>query len=181
MEIFNTYLNKVGETGLLYWLPWLFWVAYFFWCRFLDYPAELEKYIRNGKVWPYLPLYWKGCKRKIIHLTGEFIFWIGNISCALFLYYIIPSKHYILLIVGMGVSIFIELKIHFYAIKGIVRLQQDRYFQIYTELANKALSKGNEILDSELLSRAQWQHHNDLRIADKQGRLMAFLKGQAKL
>jgi hypothetical protein len=60
-------------------------------------------------------------------------------------------------------------------------MQQDRYFQIYTKLASEAMSKGSEISDSELSSRTQWQHQNDLRQADKQNRLLQYLKGEAML
>jgi len=86
-----------------------------------------------------------------------------------------------LLIIGFTLSIFLGRKIRALGTEEIVHLQQDRYFQIYTQLKNQAVSKGDEVSDSELLSRTQWQHQNDLRLMDKQGRLMAFLKGEAKL
>jgi len=157
----------------------LIWVAYFFWSRFLDYPADLEKFIKNNKTWPYLPMYWRGNKRKAIRFASVLLFWLGNLSFACVLYYLFPYSA--LLIIGLMLSMFVEIKIRFYGTKEIVGLQQDRHFQIYTQLANQALAKGDEISDSELLSRAQWKHHNDLRLADKQGRLMEFLKGEAKL
>jgi len=168
----------VGRVGSLWWMPLLFWLVYFFWCRFLDYPADLEKHIRGGKAWPYLPKFWK--KKKLIRLASLLLFWLGGLSCACSLYYLL-YEHFILLIVGLALSIFLEIKIRSFAIKDTVRLQQDRYFQIYTQLASQAVSRGDEVSDSELLSKAQWLHQNDLRLADKQGRLMPFLKGEAKL
>ena len=167
--------------GSLWFLPVFFWVAYFFWCRLMDYPAELERHIRNGKVWPYLPMYWKDNKRKSIRTVSISLFWGGNLFCACALYYLFPYQHFSLLIIGMGLSVLIEIKIRSFGTKEIVRLQQDRYFQNYTQLANRAVSKGDEISDSELMAKTQWQHHNDLRLADKQGRLLPFLKGEAKL
>ena len=158
-----------------------FWFAYFFWCRSLDYPADLEKHIKNGKSWPYLPKFWKAEKRKLIRVANYLLFWMGNLFCACSLYYLFPYEHVVFLIIGMALSMFIEIKIRSFGTKDIIRLQQDRYFQIYTQLANQAVSKGNEVSDSELLSRTQWQHQNDLRLADKQGRLMEFLRGEAKL
>jgi hypothetical protein len=83
--------------------------------------------------------------------------------------------------IGLGLAIFAEIKIRFYGTNEIIRLQQDRYFQIYTHLANQALAKGDEISDSQLLAKTQWQQQNDLRLADKQGRLLQFLRGEAKL
>jgi hypothetical protein len=85
------------------------------------------------------------------------------------------------MLIGFGLSIFLQVKIRNLGTIKIIHLQQDRYFQIYTQLANQALAKGNEISDSELLAKTQWQQHNDLRLADKQGRLLAFLRGEAKL
>jgi len=178
---FELFFDKVSGVGSFFWLPLVFWPIYFFWCRFLDYPADLEKHIRNGKVWPYLPMFWKGKKRKLIRFASTLFFWAGNLSCACALYYLFPYKHWVLIIIGMGLSIFLEIKIRAFSTNEIVRLQQDRYLQIYTKLLNQALTKGDEISNSELSAKAQWQQNNDLRIADKQGRLMLFLRGDAKL
>jgi len=179
--IFEIFLNKAYGFGSLFWMPVLILPGYFFLCRSLDYPAVLEKHIRNGKVWPYLPMYWKGKKKKIIRTSSIFLFWLGNISFACTLYYLIPFRHSLFLLLGFGLSIFVEIKIRFYGTIEIIRLQQERYFQIYTHLANQALTKGDEISDSQLLSKTQWQQQNDLRLADKQGRLVQFLRGEAKL
>lgn len=175
------FLNKVSGIGSLFWLPLIFLPIYFAWCRFLDYPVVLEKHIRNGKAWPYLPMYWKGKKRKLIRIASILLFWVGNLSFACALFYLFPVSHWVFLIIGMGLAIFIEVKICFFATREIVRLQRDRYFQIYTKLSNQALAKGDEISDSQLSAKAQWQQQNDFRIADKQGRFMPFLKGEAKL
>jgi hypothetical protein len=147
----------------------------------LDYPDILEKHIREGRVWPYLPIFWKGKKKKLIRISSILLFCLGNLFFACALYYLFPYKHLVFLLIGLGLSIFIEIKIRFYATIEMVRLQQDRYFQIYTHLANQALAKGDEISDSQLLAKTQWQHHNDLRLMDKQGRLLQFLRGEAKL
>jgi len=161
----------------------LFWVAYFFWARFLDYPADLEKHIRNGKGWPYLPMFWKTQKRRFIRIANFLLFWAGNLLSACALCYLFPHEklHFVWLIIGMALSIFVEIKIRSFAVKDIIRSQQDRYFQIYTQLASQAVSRGDEIADGELSAKTQWQHQNDLRLADKQGRLMEFLRGEAKL
>jgi hypothetical protein len=178
---FEFFLNKTYEVGSLWWLPMFFWTGYFFWCNFLDYPAELEKHIRDNRVWPYLPMYWKGNKRKLIRIASLSLFWGGNLFSACALYHLFPYKHFSLLIVGMVLSVFIEIKIRYFGTMEIIRLQRDIYFQNYTQLANIAVSKGDEILDSELLAKTRWQHHNDLRLADKQGKLLPFLRGEAKL
>jgi hypothetical protein len=141
----------------------------------------LEKHIRNGKIWPYLPIHWKGKKRESIRMVSFLLFWLGNLLSACALFYLFPYKHFMLPIIGLGISIFIEIKIRSWGVRDIIRLQQDRYFQIYTHLASQAVSKGDEISDSELLAKTQWQHQSDLRQADKQGRLVEFLRGAAKL
>jgi len=97
------------------------------------------------------------------------------------LYYLFPYKHFSLLIIGIVLSVFIEIKIRHLGTSEMIRLQRDIYFQNYSQLANKAVSKGDEISDSELLAKTRWQHHNDLRLADKQGKLLPFLRGEAKL
>jgi hypothetical protein len=175
--------DEVRGVGLLWWLPLLSWVAYFFWSRFLDYPADLERLIKCNKTWPYLPMYWKGKKRKAIRFASVLLFWLGNISfaCVLFRFSMNPYIASSLFTLGIAMSIFVEVKIRYYGTREIIFLQQDRHFQIYTNIKNNALQKGDEVSESELSSRSQWQHHNDLRIADKQGRLMEFLRGEAKL
>jgi len=179
--IFEFFLDKAYGFGSLFWLPVLILPGYFFLCRSLDYPSVLEKYIRKGKLWPYLPMYWKGQKKKLIRASSVLLFWLGNISFSCTLYYLIPYRHAVFLLLGFGLSIFVEIKIRYYGTIEIIRLQQERYFQIYTNLANQALVKGDEISDSQLLSKTQWQQQNDLRLADKQGRLVQFLRGEAKL
>ncbi|GBU26411.1 hypothetical protein R83H12_03108 [Fibrobacteria bacterium R8-3-H12] len=178
---FEFFLDKAYGFGSLFWLPVLALPAYFFLCRSLDYPSVLEEHIRNGKVWPYLPMYWKGKKKKMIRIASITLFCLGSLSFACTLYYLFPYRHLILLFIGLGLSIFVEIKIRFYGTIEIIRLQQERYFQIYTNLANQALAKGDEISDSQLLAKTQWQQNNDLRLADKQGRLLQFLRGEAKL
>jgi len=178
---FEFFLDKAYGFGSLFLLPVLVLPAYFFWCRFFDYPSDLEKHIRSGRNWPYLPMYWKGRRKRLIRIASILLFWSGNLSFACALYYLFPYKHFILLLVGLGIAIFAEIKIRFYGTNEIIRLQQDRYFQIYTHLANQALAKGDEISDSQLLAKTQWQQQNDLRLADKQGRLLQFLRGEAKL
>ncbi|MDR2580534.1 MAG: hypothetical protein LBC85_06020 [Fibromonadaceae bacterium] len=173
------FLETVKGVGSLFYIPVLIWISYFFWCRFLDYPAALEKIIRNGKVWPYLPIYWKGKKKGAIRAVSLLLFWAGNLlGAAAMLYFFDYAAS---MAIGLGLSFFIGMKISQLSTKEIIRLQQNMYFQIYTQLANHALSKGDEVSDSELLSKAQWQHHNDLRQADKRGRLRSFLKGEAML
>jgi len=178
---FDFLLDKAGIVGSLWWLPVIFWVGYFFWCRFLDYPAELERNIRDNRVWPYLPMYWNTRNRKIIRSASLTLFWLGNLFGACVLYSLFPHKHPSLLLIGMALSIFIETKIRYFGTKEMLRLQRDIYFQNYTQLANRAVSKGDDISDSELLAKTRWQHHNDLRLADKQGKLLPFLRGEAKL
>jgi len=177
------FIYLVNGAGSFWWGVVLFWVAYFFWSRFWDYPADLEKRIRSGRVWPYLPMFWKTPQKRFIRILSYLLFWAGNLLSACSLYFLFPhgKQNFVLLIIGMALSIFIEVKIRSFAIKDIIHLQRDRYLQIYTQLASQALSKGDEISDSELSSKTQWQHQNDLRLADKQGRLMEFLKGEAKL
>jgi len=178
---FEFFLDKAYAFGSLFWLPVLVLPAYFFFCRSLDYPAVLEEHIRNGKVWPYLPIFWKGRRKKLVRIANILLFFLGSLSFACSLYYIFPYRHSIFLLIGLGLSIFVEIKIRFYGTIEVVRLQQERYFQIYTHLANQALAKGDEISDTQLLAKTQWQQHNDLRLADKQGRLLQFLRGEAKL
>ncbi|MCL1956218.1 MAG: hypothetical protein FWF63_02745 [Fibromonadales bacterium] len=181
---FEFFLGKASSIGAFFWIPVLVLPAYFFWCRFYDYPSDLEKHIRSGRNWPYLPMYWKGKKKRLIRTTSILLFWLGSLSFACTLSYLFSSYkpfNTILLFLGFGVAIFAEIKIRFYGTHEIIRLQQDRYFQIYTHLANQALAKGEEISDSQLLSKTQWQQQNDLRRADKEGRLLQFLRGEAKL
>jgi len=178
---FEFFLDRAYDFGSLFWIPLLVLPAYFFWCRRLDYPYDLEKHIRNGKVWPYLPMFWKDEKRKLIRFASVLLFWLGNLSFACALYYLFPYRHIAIMLVGFGLAVFAEIKIRSYGTSEIIRLQQDRFFQIYSHLENLALAKGDEISDSQLLAKTQWQQQNDLRLADKQGRLLQFLRGEAKL
>jgi hypothetical protein len=122
----------------------------------------------------------KGKNRGFIRAVSLLLFWVANLFSACALHYLL-YEHLILMIAGLALSIAAGIKINRLSTDDIVHAQHNTYFQIYTKLANQALQKGNDVSDSELSSRAQWQHHNDLRQADKQGRLMQFLKGDAML
>lgn len=126
-----------------------------------------------------MPLYWKGKNRWLIRAGSFLLFWAANLFGACSLYLIYP--HLVLVVLGLVISIIIGIKIRRISVKDIVRSQQNMYFQIYMQLRSKVKLKGDEISDSEISSKAQWQHHNDLRQADKQGRLTQFLKGEAML
>jgi hypothetical protein len=178
---FDFLLKIVDGVGSLFLIPLLLWVAYFLLSHFLDYPADLERQIKDGKVWPYLPMYWKGKKKLGIRAASNLLFWLANIFGACTFYYLFSGQHVILIAAGFVISVFIGLRIRRASTKNVLRLLQDRYFQIYTRLASQAMSKGSEISDSELLSRTQWQHHSDLRQADKQGRFLQYLRGEATL
>jgi hypothetical protein len=178
---FNLFLDIVNRVGSLFFLPLLLWAAYFLLGSYLDYPADLERQIKSGKVWPYLPMYWKGKKKTFIRIASHFLFWLSNMFGACTIYYLFSGLHPAIIILGLAISIFIGLKVRIESTKKVIRLQQDRYFQIYTKLKSEALFKGSEISDSELSSRTQWQHQNDLRQADKQERLLQYLKGEAML
>jgi hypothetical protein len=175
------FFERVEGVGSLFLLPFLFWTAYLLWSHYMDYPADLEKHIRKGKVWPYLPIYWKGKRRKLILMASISLFWAGNLFSACSLYYIFPYQHWIFMLIGMGLSILVQTKARSLITDKIIRLQHARYLQIYTHLKTQAVDKGDEISDSELEAKAQWQQQNELRLADKQGRLLLFLRGEAKL
>jgi hypothetical protein len=175
------FFERVEWVGSLFLLPFFFWAAYLLWSHYMDYPADLEKHIRNGRDWPYLPMYWKGKKRKLIRMASVSLFWAGNLFSACSLYYIFPYQHWIFMFIGIGLSILAQTKFRNLVTDKIIRLQHERYLQIYTRLASHASTKGDEISVSELEAKAQWQQQNDLRLADKQGRLLQFLRGEAKL
>jgi hypothetical protein len=126
-------------------------------------------------------MYWTSRNKKIIRSVSLTVFWVGTLLGACVLYSVFPHKHPSLLLIGLVLSLFIETKIRYLGTKEMIRLQRDMYFQHYTQLANRAVSKGDEISDSELLAKTRWQHHNDLRLADKEGKLLPFLRGEAKL
>ena len=127
-----------------------------------------------------MPIYWKGKNRWLIRAGSLLLFWAANLFGACSLYFLI-YEHLVLVVLGLVISIIIGIKIRRVSVKDIVRSQQNMYFQIYMQLRSKVKLKGDEISDSEISSKAQWQHHNDLRQADKQGRLAKFLKGEAML
>jgi endonuclease YncB( thermonuclease family) len=65
--------------------------------------------------------------------------------------------------------------------KGPYSLQRDYYYQIYRALEEAAYKEGRVMRKNDLQNQCMWQHQNDLRKADKENRLIAFLKGKASL
>ena len=114
-------------------------------------------------------------------MVSLLLLWGGNIIFACTFYSLFPIENVVFLFIGLALAAFAGTKIRSLGSNKIIVLQRDRYYQIHTQMKNQAVARGSEITDGELLSKAQWQHHNDLRLAEKNGRLMAFLKGEAKL
>jgi hypothetical protein len=154
-------------VGQLWWIPVLLWVLFFFWSRFVAYPIYLERKIRAGKQWIYLPKDWTG-RRLWVKIVSVLWLLAATILSTATLYWLLPlgaaaCALYLAVSLVFGVCLLLGFA------KGPYSLQRDYYYQIYRALEEAAYKEGRVM------------RPNDLRKADKENRLTAFLKGKANL
>jgi hypothetical protein len=179
MQAFDSMVSWVLVVGQLWWIPLLLWLLFFFWCRRLAYPMYLERKIRAGKQWIYVPKEWEGRHLWVKPLT---VLWLvaAPLLSAATLYFLLPLGVFAL-VLYVAISVVFGVCLFFGFTKGPYAQQRDYYYQIYRALEEAAYKEGRVMRKNDLQNQCMWQHQNDLRKADKEGKLRSFLKGKATL
>jgi hypothetical protein len=167
------------ETLVLVFL--ITFVLHWFWCLHLAYPLVLDKSIKKGQSWLYLPLKWKGLFKAMVSITtpvillfllilGVFVLWLYTKQ--------LPIYHF----AGCSmVLISFVLFFHSFLLKYRFRQQEDSYFFIRRQLSQKMESSGKRLTETEINNLASFQHQNMLREADMSGKLKETLANQSSL
>ena len=154
---------------------WLFW----HWYVNIAFPIQLEKQIKAGKSWVYLPLNWKGSRKSIIRFFSHTIAFFPAFTVLGSFYY---SLNYGIIIAScVGTSLFLALNL---LSKKLILIrykqQESNYFSILSAIARQNKRDGKPASEVEMRNLCSWEHQNTLRLADKDGRLLQELYSQAK-
>ncbi len=159
--------------------------GYYFWCLNWAFPLFLDKQIKRGKSWIYLPKYWNNQRRVQFRWTTRFFF-LGLASLNAFL---ITRLLWSFFQWGFSWLIFGIAAIAFVFVLKILtsRWISTRYYQqekYYFDKLNTYLTlyseQGRDISEVEVRNRVRWEHQNALRHADQAGELLRVLKLNTK-
>ncbi len=158
----------------------LFFIANLFWRIHIAYPLILDRSIRKGKSWIYIPLRWRGLHKKLVSLTTPVLnALIVVLGLATLWYFVYPKSELIFAASAAGFVI-LHLFLSAQVLKLKLRQQEDSYFFIRRKLFEDMEVKGKKLTESEIGNLASFQHQSLLREADKTGQLGPTISKQSK-
>jgi hypothetical protein len=176
-------LSKISQVPVILWM-WLamitLLVLHLLWCHFVAYPASFERKLRQGKLWVYIPLRWRGLhKFNILLLSRLLVLGIAGIGAALLVNH--TGRREPLWITGFSVVLFLgALRLDAFWTSRRYRQQEDAYYLLHDELHAKLEQEGKDFTDAQCRNLAIYQHQQRLRKADESGKLIAAMRQEAK-
>ena len=156
-------------------------IFHWFWCLFFAYPIILDKCIRRGQSWLYIPLKWKGANKAVISLlTPVIIFFLTLLGIGT-LHFYLKSLPVIYFITSSLILCCALIFLHYLWLKIRFHQQEDAYFFIRKQVSHKMEKDGKRLSETEINNLASFQHQNLLREADMQGKLKEVLTTQSIL
>jgi hypothetical protein len=160
-------------------------VAQGLWGIFFSYPIGLERMLRRGRSWVYVPMKWQGF-RKIQILFVSRLLVLGITATGTWLTMLLfiqreTRKHPSLWIFGTVLVLYVAAS----WLQGIwtmqrYRQQEDAYYLLHDELRDKLVSENKDYNESQIRSLAAYQHQQRLRKADEEGKFLAVLQEEAQ-
>ncbi len=150
------------------------------WCSFIAYPMELEKRLKSGKSWIYIPLSWtKRKKATVVFYTRLLLVTVSLGQVA------ILSRFFAFVHWGVAVAACLVIGWVFWRLERLwvtrrYKQEEDVYFHMHDELRSKLLKEGKFPGDSAFKNLAAYQFQSHLRRADEAGELLITLKMEKK-
>lgn len=161
----------------------LFLVCFSLQCLFsvrTAFPLALEKKLKEGRSWIYLPLGWSRSKRLRIRALAFLLFCLsvglGAASIALFTHRRDPASF---LAFALALALLL-LPLDAYLRSLAFRQQEDLYYFVHDELKRQAADGPREMSDAAVRNLASFRHQSLLRKADEAGKLSRELKHQLR-
>ncbi len=150
------------------------------WSTFVAFPMALEKHLKSGKTWVYIPISWTGARKTQVRWVSRlFVLVLAALSAYLLGTYLEKTNVFWFALFSALPAI---LLFRFNAwLRNIrFRQQEDAYFLVHDTLSHKLKSEGKDIRQSTFRNLASYQHQSFLRKADEKGKLIRALGTQAK-
>ena len=138
------------------------------------YPIYLEKQIKKGRSWVYLPIGWGPSRRKVTTLLSQILYWV---SVALVALALIPFLYESLMLLFLTTSGY-AAALYFISRKWIryrFKQQENAYFNLLDSIVAEFEREGKQFSDQELHNRSSYEFQNALRSADSNSRLLKEL------
>ncbi len=150
------------------------------WGQFLSYPASFERMLRRGRSWVYVPRHWKGVRKAaILAATRLFAAGIGLLLAFLLaLHARLEEPGWVMATALAGFASALWLQGFWNHLR--YRQQEDAYFLLHDELRSRLERENKDVGRAQLRSLASYQHQQQLRKADEEGRFLSVLRSEAK-
>lgn len=175
-------MDWILAVGALFWLPLVLWSALFLWARFFAYPIALERKIRLGKNWCYVPEWWSKkpfCRLGVLVVFG-ILYVLSAISFSATVYWLLPFPAY-MIVFPFALSLILEKPFADFAMNRVYRLEVNAYFFEYKKQGEYYSKAGRTLSEEDLAGRSAWAFRNALKKAESEKRLFPLLKEMAKL
>ena len=166
-------LNEI-HFGITLALSLLFLGIYVLWSRNHAYALFLDKQIKKGKSWVYLPIGWTNKKRATNTLVLK-VMLILSILCGFIALIQIFSTRLDFIIGSTTIYTLTLIVLGNISIKHRFKQQENAYFGIQDAIIAEYEREGQRITESKLLNLASYQFQNALRAADSNKRLLKEL------
>jgi hypothetical protein len=152
------------------------------------YPIGLEKEIRKGQTWIYIPSSWEMQRTwlKLKFLAHRVLF-AGSIG----LMFAIPSHDLILSGISLVFEQFLFFVAGFFVSYTAITIrckkwyflrfldQEISYFGLYSSIKAKYYRNGKQVSETEVKNLCNWEYQSQLRQADRDGVLLEELQSRA--
>lgn len=154
--------------------------AHGLWCAYFAYPATLERMLRKGRPWVYIPLAWTGFRKLRDLWVGRLLLVAGAGLWATLLAHHAGKRH-ALWIAGFFVLGYAGFSwLHTFWCTLRFKQQEDVYYLLYDELRARMEAENKDFTEAQLRSLAAYQHQQRLRKADEEGKFLAALGAEAR-
>jgi hypothetical protein len=155
-------------------------VAQGFWSLFLAYPGALERMLRRGRSWVYVPMAWQGFRRWRTQLVSRILVLTGSALWAVLLAHH-SGRHKAWWVAGFFLIGYAGLS----WLQGFwngfrYKQQEDAYYLLHDELRTKMVAENKDFTEAQLRSLSAYQHQQRLRKADEEGVFLKVLGEEAK-
>jgi hypothetical protein len=154
-------------------------VAQALWSLFLAYPAGLERMLRRGRSWVYVPLAWQGFRRLRITFTSRLLTLAGTtLWTVLMTHHTGRQKAWWIagfFLVGYAALSWLQAFCSGFRFKQ----QEDAYYLLHDELRAKMEAENKDFTEAQLKSLSAYQHQQRLRKADEEGKFLKVLGEEA--
>lgn len=162
-------------------MPFLLWAGLFAWARFFDYPELLDRRIRDGKNWCYVPEWWskKPWLRLVVRAVRYILGFFAAFSAAATAWWLLPTN-----IRWFGVQFALLLILQSFVVehakKRVYRLELNAYFWEYKNQSDLCSKSGIVLSKDDLDGHATWAFRSALKKAESEKHLFRHLKEMAK-